>query len=254
MAAAAIKSAERVLAIFEHFRRTRRPAGASEIGRALELPQSSTSMLLRNLVQLGYLDYAAEARTYLPTLRIALLGDWIHQADPQTAPLADVLSHIQQATCETVILGRQNGPHAQYLSVLQQEYGVQLTVKAGMLRPMTVTAIGQALLASKPDDEVRKIIRRNNAEAAAPNLRVSEREFLEHLEQVRRIGYARTVCSVVTEGASIIAMLLLLPTGAPLAVGVGGPGARIDDNVEPIISTLRAHIAELGAAIHHHRD
>jgi len=63
MAAPAIKSAERVLAIFEHFRLTRSPAGASEIGRALELPQSSTSMLLRNLVRLGYLDYAAATRT-----------------------------------------------------------------------------------------------------------------------------------------------------------------------------------------------
>jgi len=250
MAAPAIKSAERVLAIFEHFRLTRRPAGAGEIGRALELPQSSTSMLLRNLVRLGYLDYAPAKRTYLPTLRVALMGDWIHEVDPVAAPLEEALSHLQKATSETVILGRQNGPNVQYLSVLQQDNGVQLTVKAGLLRPMTITAVGQALLAPKPDDEVRGIVRRNNADAPSAHLRVSERELLERLKTIRRRGYARTDRSAITEGASVVAMLLPLQAGAaPLAVGVGGPAGRIEAHFEPILDGLRTQIAALGSAV-----
>ena len=237
MAAPAIKSAERVLAIFEHFRLTRRPAGAGEIGRALELPQSSTSMLLRNLVRLGYLDYAAATRTYLPTLRVALMGDWIHEVgDLVAAPLEEALSHLHRATGETIILGRQNGPNVQYLSVLQQEYGVQLTVKAGLLRPMTITAVGQALLAPKSDDEVRGIVRRNNADAASAQLRVSERDLLERLETIRRQGYARTVRLVITEGdlGGGHAAAAAGPARLALAVGVGGPAGRIE-------SPYRAH-------------
>ncbi|MGZ3338702.1 MAG: helix-turn-helix domain-containing protein, partial [Reyranella sp.] len=54
---AAIKSAERALAILEYFQEKRRAATVGDIAGALSLPQSSTSMLVKCLVSLGYLEY-----------------------------------------------------------------------------------------------------------------------------------------------------------------------------------------------------
>jgi DNA-binding IclR family transcriptional regulator len=45
----AIKSAERTIALFELFSATEIPMTVSEIANALDIPQSSTTMLLRNL-------------------------------------------------------------------------------------------------------------------------------------------------------------------------------------------------------------
>jgi DNA-binding IclR family transcriptional regulator len=243
MTADVIKSAGRVFAILEYFRGLKRPATVGELAQALNLPQSSVSMLLKSMVTLGYLDYLPNMRAFLPTLRVALLGDWLQVTDPVAAPLTGCLMALQRATRETVILGRQNGPNVQYLSVLNEEVGLQLAVKNGMLRPMTLAAVGVMLLSTRCLAEVRGIIRRNNADVDAPELRVSERDFLLRLDEVRRQGFAETGAKL-TAGATTIAMLVPRePGAAPLAVGVGGPELRIAQNRDRILEALRTHIA-----------
>src|SRR5690349_21704846 len=72
-----VKSAGRVLEILEFFDEIRREASEAEIAHKLAYPQSSTSALLKSLTRLGYLDYDAASRTYLPSPRVALLGTWL---------------------------------------------------------------------------------------------------------------------------------------------------------------------------------
>jgi IclR family acetate operon transcriptional repressor len=249
LAKGTVKSAERVLLVLEHFRTTQRPAFANELRRALDMPQSSASMLLRSLVTLGYLDYSPATRTFIPTLRVALLGDWLFRQDPVASPLVTALKALHEETGETVILGRQNGAaHVQYISVLQADQGLQLAVRVGVLRPMTITGIGRVLLASKPIREVKLIVRRNNAEAPA-SWRVNEREFLSSLEKIRSCGYAMGD-ALITPGATTVSMLLPVATGdTPLAVGVGGPVERLQANFPMLLKSLQRHVAEFQPAV-----
>ncbi|MBP8232968.1 MAG: helix-turn-helix domain-containing protein, partial [Rhizorhabdus sp.] len=75
-----VKSASRVFEILELFDGSRVPLSATEIVRKLGWPQSSTVALLKTLVSLGYLAYDTFERTYLPTMRVALLGGWMFEA------------------------------------------------------------------------------------------------------------------------------------------------------------------------------
>ena len=70
-----VKSAMRTLALLDYFRRTKASASVTELSAALETPQSSTSVLLKSLVSLNYLEYDSETRRFLPSYRVALLGD-----------------------------------------------------------------------------------------------------------------------------------------------------------------------------------
>src|SRR5690606_650316 len=74
-----IKSAERTLALFELFSLEQRPLTIGEISRELGIPQPSVTMLARNLVKLGYIEHDRFSRTYVPTIRIMLLGSWLHR-------------------------------------------------------------------------------------------------------------------------------------------------------------------------------
>jgi len=56
----AVKSAKRVLEIFEFFAERKRPASVGDVVEALGYPQSSTSALLKSLVQLRYLCPSSE--------------------------------------------------------------------------------------------------------------------------------------------------------------------------------------------------
>ena len=70
-----VKSARRVLEVLELFAERRGPLTVGEVAAALAYPQSSASVLLQSLVALGYLVHDRGQRTFLPTLRVAFLGD-----------------------------------------------------------------------------------------------------------------------------------------------------------------------------------
>jgi len=236
-----VKSAERVLAIFEFFRDRKRAATVSEIAGALRLPQSSTTMLLKSLQHLGYLDYTPQTRKLRPTYRVAVLGNWIQQSMSKSGPLTDIMDLVGEATGETVLLGLQNGPNMQYVHIVPASYSVQLVVQVGILRPMTCSALGRALLARKSDDEIRAIVRRNNADADTEMHRVSERQFMEEIAAVRRQGFAESH-GKMTPGANVIGMLVPdQPDTAPLAIGVGGPIDRIERRRAEILQVMRQH-------------
>src|SRR5579864_4576353 len=71
-----VKSAVRVLSLFELFEYEKRPLRISEIVDKLDVPQSSISMLMRTLRERGYVDFNAVSRDYIPSPRLSFLGDW----------------------------------------------------------------------------------------------------------------------------------------------------------------------------------
>src|SRR4051812_27531129 len=104
-----VKSAVRVLEVFELFERERRPCALNEICAALDYPQSSGTVLLKSLVSRGYLSYDRSARTYFPSLRLASLGEWVGPAlFGQDGTIFEVLRDLHRATGETVSIALHN--------------------------------------------------------------------------------------------------------------------------------------------------
>jgi DNA-binding IclR family transcriptional regulator len=239
---AAVKSAERALAILEYFRENKHAATVTEIACALGLPQSSTTMLLKSLLKLGYLDYTPQTRKFRPTYRVAVLGSWIQHSLFASGPLTDTMDAISNATGETVLLGLQNGPHMQYVHIVVPGQGVLLAVHVGILRPMTCSALGRMLLIRKTNDQIRAIVRRNNADAQNCAQRVQEQQFMAEIESIRSQGFAESR-GKMTPGANVIAMLVPDQTDTtPLAIGVGGPMMRIEERRDEILKVMRRHL------------
>jgi DNA-binding IclR family transcriptional regulator len=234
-----VKSAERTLALFEMFSLVQRPLGVGEIARSLGVPQPSVSMLVRNLTNLGYLEHDRDARTYVPTLRIMLLGSWIHRRFSQENNLETHLDELVSRIGETVLVGIQNGIYCQYVLAQLPEDPQRLEVQSGLLRPITCTAIGRVLLSLKSDAEIEAVVRRCNAEVTEERLRVRAPAFLEMIHEIRAQGYARTGGDM-TPGQAVIAISIPAPTGKmPMAVGIGGTIARVAEKEADIIAALQ---------------
>ncbi|WP_176590555.1 MULTISPECIES: IclR family transcriptional regulator [Sphingobium] len=240
-----VKSAERTLALFELFSLHQQPMSIGEMAQRLNIPQPSVSMLVRNLVQLGYLEHDRTSRNYLPTIRIMLLGSWIHrqyrhQGDVETH-LDDLMSQVQ----ETVFLGIQNGIYSQYVSAQLPDVSQRLEVQSGLLRPITRTALGRVLLSLKSKEEVALIVRRSNAETQDEAERVDPREFEALLANVREKGYAET-SGDMSKNYSAFAVAIKPTIGQiPMAIGVGGRTDRIMDKRDLVIAALFAAKAKL---------
>lgn len=219
-----VKSAGRVLQILEYFDEIQRPANVVEISGILKLPQSSTSALLRSLVAMGYLYFDRLARTYMPSCRVALLGNWVNHPLFMGGVALRCMDELQQRTGDAVVLAIRNGVWAQYIHVLQATSMARLQVTRGALRPLAASGTGYALLGTLPDTEVRKICHRINAEARAGGSvsPVAIDSLLATLEDVRRTGYAFTT-DLVTPGGAVLAMPLPVTDGGQaLVVGLGG--------------------------------
>src|SRR5690554_2544091 len=130
-----VKSAARVIQVLELFDEMRRSMSVAEIAAHYEWPASSTSALMSSLVTLGYLEYDSSKRVYRPSVRVALLGDWIHNNLLKDGQLARMMEYLNAVTGETIVLAAQNGLHSQYLRVLQGTNALRVHLHIGTLRP-----------------------------------------------------------------------------------------------------------------------
>jgi DNA-binding IclR family transcriptional regulator len=240
LSASIIKSAERTVQVFEFFSRVRRPATASEVEEALQMPQSSTSVLLRSLVELGYLEYLAEGRRFRPTLRVTLLGDWLKPDLPEDI-LTERLDALHKKSHETVLVGRQQGSQVQYVFTLRPDQWLQFYLQEGARQPLTTSAAGRVLLSLMTDQAIRRIARRNNAEA---DLSVDEEVLLDSIRETRRTGFAETDIAISGD-REIHAIAALIPRKAgtePVTLSIAGPRERMLKRRPEIIEMIRDYL------------
>ncbi len=242
---AVVKSAGRVLEILEFFDELQREARVGEIAERLDYPQSSTSVLLKSLVQLGYLDYDGESRTYLPSPRVTLLGAWLGAGPVRDGGLIRMMEELNRSTGECVFVATRNGIYSQYIRVLQATSTMRLHVPIGSRRLLVWSASGFTLLRDEDPDAVRNLVRRTNAEAQPEQKRVEPRQTLAHIETVRQQGYFFSR-GLVTPGAGAIAMPL--PPGIDrrdraLTVCVSGWTDHLERNEARIVAIMRDAVA-----------
>ncbi len=239
-----VKSAARAIQVLEFFDTVRRASPVAEVADHFGWPHSSTSALMRSLVSLGYLHFDAGARTYIPSMRVALLGDWLHGPMLSHGKLSQLLEQLNHATGETVVLAAQNGLHSQYLRVLQGTNTLRMHLQIGTLRPLLSSGTGRMLLTQMDDGAIRKLTRKFNltGDAAHP---VNAEELLRQVAEDRERGYAVSM-NQVTPHATLIAMLLpTRPTEKPLAIGIAGLTDRLIANEQKYVGTMREAINAL---------
>jgi len=241
---AVVKSAGRVLEIFEFFAHRHAPATVTEVAAALGFPVSSTSVLLKSLLSLGYLEYAPRARDYQPTIRFAVLGTWIFDrffAEEDGIP--GLMDALQAETGETIVLAMQHGEYVDYIRILQSIRPVRFHIKPGSRRPIFLPAAGKVLLAQQSDAEVSRLLRRVNAGRGAVPVVVAP--LLAELAQIRAQGHARSEGAVVPDTMMLSMALPVTEGHRPLAVAVSGPLARMRRGRSATLRLMREKIAGL---------
>jgi IclR family KDG regulon transcriptional repressor len=242
--AESVKSAQRVFEILEYFDRERRPLALKEVLDALAYPASSGSALMKSLVGLGYLDYDRERRSYFPTMRIAALGAWVHDALFGDGVLLGLMDDLRDATGETVILAAQSDLHAQYVHLIHSAEPLQVSVPPGARRPLGASGLGWVLLSVKADADIEKLRRRINAGAGAGG-KLSREVLAERIAEVRGRGYAFSK-HIVSEGVGVIGAALPRGRfGRDYAIGVAGPVARLERKEALIVQELTAGVGRL---------
>ena len=242
-----IKSADRVLRIFEMFGPNRQSLTVMEVARALEVPQSSTSELLASLVRHGYLMRDRCARAFRPTARVALLGAWVQPHLFRDGRLLPMVDHLHDQTRLAVSLTSLLGVSLKHVHTTSG--AVPSSIAQDGDAHLLHTPFGHILLSLARSEEVRKIVQRLNAESD-PELHVRHQDIMATLEQVNRQGFAAGRLGAGWSGVAV-----LLPQGVneePLGIGVIGRSADIDARRDELVRTIRQSISQyLGPRVAH---
>lgn len=245
-----VKSARRVFEILEIFERIQRPARVSEIVEITDYPQSSVSMLLSSLEKLGYLNWDPDHRTYVPSLRVNMLGGWVHDALLPHSLLRTAMRELSERTGLTVVLGQPNGRFVRYAHVVVARNSHRSYVHLGMERPLIGSALGYALLSGLDDAQIGRIAHATLAAEEKLRGARSTAQVLATVEKVRRLGYAFSTRHP-TPGEASFSFLLPLRhsagahTDANNVFGLALAGQRqyCEQNLKKTIATVNEVVA-----------
>jgi len=232
-----VKSTRRTFQVLEFFDLVRRSATLKEISEHLEIPVSSGSFLLRSMLAMGYLAYDGSTRSFIPTMRVSFLGNWIqHQIHPGF-DLAALMKHIHSRCGHTIMAGYLNGLYVQYIHVLQGSTSVRFYLEPGSSRLAIRSTLGWTLLSLKPDQEVQRIWL-HAREYVDSNVTTNLDVIRHGIADVREKGFVRTK-SLGTAGVGVIAAPLSSVGHHPaIAVGIGGPNDMIEDQADALATLL----------------
>jgi DNA-binding IclR family transcriptional regulator len=223
------------MAILEIFRAARAPLTARELADQLAMPRSSTNVLLRSLIQGGYLRYNAERSVYYPTLRVFQLGSWLAEGYLDDPAIDALLTRLRDETGETVCLWARIGLGLTVMQIVESPQPIRLTVNTGARAPLFGSIVGAAMLAGLGDDAVEALALRQAARGGeAVELEGLRRDVARDRQRGHVLGYDRWLADAGAVATAI------RPEGAtePLVIGVGGPSFRVRRNEAGIVAAL----------------
>lgn len=242
----AIKSAARVLRVLEFFAEIRRGARANEIAERLEMPQSSTSVLLASLVRLNYLDFDYASHTYRPTLRVALLGAWLDTGPFRDGSMLQMLERVAEETSGVVSLSQGNDIYVRYLHVIQSnDQAVHLSL--ALRRYIVWSSAGISLLVGRPEAEIKRLVSITRAQDDPLVGEIQVENVLKMVREADQQGYFFSR-GMVTPRMGTISMRLppsLAGSQGPIVFGVGGPLNVLERSEQAIVQQMRGELEKM---------
>lgn len=204
-----VKSAQRVLQVLEYFDIDRPRATVTDISRAMTYPQSSTSVLLRCLRELGYLYYDRRDRCYRPTARAALLGCWAEDGAYRGGKMLDLVDTVAMRLGETSFISAAYSDYKMHhLHVVRGSKPGSVEMRSGETEEQLHNVQANLVLSSYPEPMIRLALHRLNADEQDPRRRVNISTKVAELQQIRQRGWLISSHSHDREGPGIVAALM----------------------------------------------
>lgn len=233
----AVKSAERVLKIFELLKDYPEGLTNQEISEKLGYAASSTLAILPTLVDNDFLSLDQGKKYTLGSSLIALgsAAKKNMSLDKVAEPiLKDLMAEVQ----ETCFLAIRRGENIVYIAKKKGPFTVATNVDIGSMRPVYSTGLGKAFLAFLPEDETKELLD-NMPDTQYTSNTITDRAVMEtQLKQFRKQGY--TIDNQEMEdGLWCVAVPIYNETGKVIAtMSVSGPYKRMQEKKKSVIKAI----------------
>ena len=181
-----VKSAERVLQILEHMGSKTNGVTHGELTVALEIPKSSLSALLSNLVYREYLSFDKQSKRYhIGPQILTLAGKYLAGLDiiKTARPFVKELMTITEESTEFAV---KKGNDIQILCKEDCLRPLQRVIQLGELSPIYITAAGKAILAFLSEKETNEYLSSEKMTSYTKNTITDPEVLRKQLDAVRK--------------------------------------------------------------------
>jgi DNA-binding IclR family transcriptional regulator len=220
-----VKSAVRTVELLEFFAGRPGMHTLAEVQTAVGYPKSSLYMLLRTLVELGWVETDTTGTRYGIGVRALLVGTSYIDGDEVVAAARPILDRLAEETTETIHLARLDGTNVVYLATRQSQHYLRPFTRVGRRLPAHSTSLGKALLATHTDDQVRALLP-EKLEALTEHTTTDREVLIEQLAVIRARGYS-VDAEENTVGLRCFGVAIPYRTPARDAISCSVPVARL---------------------------
>ena len=183
------QSVARALTILNLLATRSEPLGVREIARQLHLAPSIAQRLLKTLAKSGFLEQNSTNMAYMIGYKAFQVGHaFVAQANLHSAVLPELYALADQQI--NGFLGVLRDRSVVYLATVQSNGPVAINHRPGAQTHLHSTAMGKALLAEMPEQEIRALLSQRPLVRLTAHTKVSVHQLLAELETVRRLGYS----------------------------------------------------------------
>jgi DNA-binding IclR family transcriptional regulator len=233
---------ERVTAIMDVFAAGRRFAYLEDVSAASGIPRSTTFRLLRQLVQLGWLDH--DDRGYRLGRRAQTMRSPARDYTELRAAASPVLNDLSLRTDAVCHLGVLEGSTVHYLDKVGGVAAASIPSRVGARIGAEQTVTGRALLAGLRPEQVDELLVRDRDEPE----RLDHGAMLllhDELNRVRRgRGVAYSAGDRCLMGISSIAVPVVGPDGAVAAISVAARRLISQNTIAPLVARAARQTSE----------
>ena len=219
---------KKAMDILDCLGRAQTPLAASELGRRLEMPRSTTYRLLTTLSLGGYVTQDLEnPEKYRLGFKIVELASSLLDSIELRQQAAPFLRELRDHANEVVHLVALEHGRVAYIDKLECSQAVRMHSSIGRQGFVHCTSVGKAMLAFLPESAVANIIEQHGLPALTGNTITEVPALHRELDKVRRQGYAIDDLEN-EEGIRCVGAAILNHEGQPVAaLSVSGPAFRL---------------------------
>ncbi|MDF2670686.1 MAG: IclR family transcriptional regulator [Paenibacillus sp.] len=241
-----VKSADRVLDIFELFAEEQDTLSLMDISRKLGMPTSSAYKLLQNLLNRGYLETDKHGKMFRLGYKLFEIGSKVSLNRDYATEFQHVAQRIINDINESVFLSIRNGDKVLYIAEKQSTHPVRFVSHMGMQLPLHATAMGKVLLSGMSDEEIVQLYPDGELGKLTEQTLSHLDELLEQLQKIRQDGLAFSSGESVQGIQCVAAPITNASNEIVAAMSVSIPLSRVDkDTWQLVVDAVRQGAREL---------
>lgn len=232
-----VKSAERVLEIFELVKDYPDGLTSKEIGDVLGYAGSSTFGLVKTLSARGYLLDNGDKR-YCLGAKLIQLGAYASSSLDINKISGGLLKRLMEALKETVFMAVLSGDEIVYVAKVDSNRSIATNARLGGRKPIYCTGLGKAFLTFLPREQSHQIVENLSFMAMTEHTIRNKEELYMQIELFRDQGYAIDNEEIEVGLWCASAPVYNSDGVMEAAVSVSGPTERMRGNREMIVKLL----------------